>query len=146
MNFEIKPHVGIGSVELEMNRADIKKILGEENLSYVNEEIDYYFNNSLQIEFVNDKADFIGMSYHPDINVMYKNTNVFDTEAKELFNLIARNEEENHKFDEMEYLFPKQIVTLWDADEQYDHMGTTNTRLIWAQIGIGSQNYLEAVS
>ena len=145
MNYEIKPHVGIGNVELNMNRSEVKKVIGEENFSGSNEEIDYYFDNSLQIEFVNDKADFIGISYHSSYNVIYKSINVFDTEAKELFNLISSNEKENHTFDAYEYLFPEQVVTLWDADEQYDRIDS-ETRLIWAQIGVGSLNYLEAVS
>lgn len=145
MNFEIKPHTGIGSVELNMIRSKVKKILGKENFSGSNGDLDYYFDNSLQIEFANDRVDFIGISYHPNYNVIYKNINVFDTEAKELFNLIALNEEENHQFDASEYLFPKQVVTLWDADEQYDRIGS-ETRLIWAQIGVGSLNYLEDVS
>ena len=145
MNFEIKPHIGIGNVELNMSRSDVKKAIGEEHFSGSKEEMDYYYNNSLQIEFENDKADFIGISLHPSYNVIYKNINVFDTEAKELFNLIASNEEQTHEFSSSEYLFPNQVVTLWDADEQYDRIGS-ETRLIWAQIGIGSLNYLEAVS
>ena len=145
MNFEIKPHIGIGNVELNMSRSDVKKIIGEKHFSGSKEEMDYYFDNSLQIEFENDKADFIGISYHPSYNVIYKNINVFDTEAKELFNLIASNENANHEFDANEYLFPEQVVTLWDADEQYDRIGS-ETRSIWAEIGVGSQNYLEAVS
>ena len=145
MDYEINPHIGIGPVKLGMNREEVKEALGAENYSGSNGEIDYYFNNSFQIEFEENKADFIGISYHPNYTVTYNGVNVFDTKAKQLFELIALNEIEKHEYDSSEYLFPYQIVTLWDADEQYDQI-SSQSRIIWAQIGIGTQSYLQAVS
>ena len=145
MGYEIIPHMGIGPVKLGMSREEVKEALGVKNYSGSNGEIDYYFNNSFQIEFESNKADFIGVSYHPDYTVTYRGMNVFDTAAKKLYEFIATSEDENHKYDPIEYLFPTQILTLWDADEQYDQIGS-ESRLIWAQIGVGTQCYLEAVS
>ena len=145
MGYEVIPHMGIGPVKLGMSREEVKEALGVKNYSGSNGEIDYYFKNSFQIEFESNKADFIGVSYHPDYTVTYQGMNVFDTEAKKLFEFIATSENENHKYEPIEYLFPTQILTLWDADEQYDHIGL-ESRLIWAQIGVGTQCYIKAVS
>lgn len=145
MTFKINPNKGIGPVKLGMSREEVKEALGIDNCSSSNRELDYYFNNSFQIEFEENRANFIGVSYHPSYIITYEGVNVFDTEAKKLFELIASNESEKHEFNSSGYLFSNQIVTLWDADEQYDRIGS-ETRLIWAQIGIGTQSYLQAVS
>ena len=145
MHYEIKPHVGIGPVMLGMSREEVEIALGADNYNSSNGEIEYYFDNAFQIEFEDGKADFIGTSYHPDYTVTYKGQNVFDTKAIDLFDLIASNEGEKHEYDSSEYLFPNLIVTLWDADEQYDQIGSESRR-IWAQVGIGTQSYLQAVS
>lgn len=145
MDYEITPHHGIGPVKLGMGREKVNGILGSENYNGSNGVIDYYFDNALQIEFEDNIAEFIGISYHPNYTVTYKGVNVFNTEAKELFELIASNEDEKHEYDSLEYLFPNQIVTLWGADEQYDQI-SSGSRLIWAQVGIGTQRYLQSVS
>jgi hypothetical protein len=145
MKLEIIPHIGFGPVKLGMSREDVKSALGDEFYSGAHKNSDYYYSNSLQVGFLEGKADFIGISYSDKYEVLYRGKNVFDMEAHELFELIAQNENEEHNFNESEYLFPDQIVTLWDADEQYDRLGGEE-RLIWAQVGIGTTLYLEAVS
>ena len=145
MNFEITPHIGIGAVKLGMSKEEIKTILGSSSYSGSSNSSDYYFSNSFQIEFSEGGADFIGISYSPEYVVLYQGKNVFDIEALELFELIAKNESGIHKYDSYEYLFPEQILTLWDADEQYVRIDGEE-RVIWAQVGIGSNSYLKAVA
>lgn len=143
--FIIKPHKGIGPIQLGMTRKEVKSVLGENNYSGSSGNSDYFFNNSIQVEYERGKADFIGATYSDYYVISYKGVNVFDTSSEELFDLIAAGENNAHSYNSCEYLFPDQIVTLWDADEQYDHIGN-ETRTVWAQIGTGSKNYLEAVS
>lgn len=143
--FNIEPHKGIGPIQLGMTRLEVKSALGEKNYSGSSGNSDYFYENSIQVEFEQGKADFIGASYSDNYLVLYKGVNVFNTSSEELFTLIAANENNPHSYNSYEYLFPDQVVTLWDADEQYDHIGK-ETRVVWAQIGIGSKNYLEAVS
>lgn len=145
MNFEINPKIGIGPVKLGMSRDEIKSILGEQSYSGSNGESDYYYENSLQVEFTDNLASFIGASYSGEYSVTYRGANVFNTEASKLFRLIAINESETHEYDPSEYVFPEQILTLWDADEQYDYT-ESEKRVIWAQIGAGSQTYLDAIN
>jgi len=145
MLYEIEPHHGIGPVKLGMSRAEVKVLFGSENYCNTNGEIDFYLESSLQIEFVDNKADFIGVFYCPDHTVSYKGMNVFDTEAKKLFEFIALGESCNHEYNTAEYLFPDQIISLWEADKQYDYIGS-HKRLIRGQIGLGTQDYLKAIN
>ena len=145
MNLEIIPHIGIGPVKLGMSREQVKVALGEPNYSGSNKNSDYYFDNSLQVEFFEGKADFIGLSYSDAYIALYQRQNVFDIEASKLFNLVAKNETNKHNYDSSKYVFPEQIVTLWDSDEQYDRIGFEE-RVVWAQVGLGSKSYLKAVS
>ncbi|EPJ81519.1 hypothetical protein CFII68_18785 [Pseudomonas sp. CFII68] len=41
-------------------------------------------------------------------------------------------------------MFPNQILTLWDADEQYDRQGGER-REVWGQVGIGTNAYMAAI-
>ncbi|WP_139213161.1 hypothetical protein [Pseudomonas kilonensis] len=41
-------------------------------------------------------------------------------------------------------MFPNQILTLWDADEQYDRQGGER-REVWGQVGIGTSAYMAAI-
>ena len=145
MEFKILPHIGIGSVKLGMTKEEVKESVGNKYYFGSNENIDYYFENSLQVEFENNKADFIGISYNDNYIVTYEGENVFDTKAKKIFTLIAENEKLDHEYSSDEYLFPDQIISLWEADTQYDNY-ESYSREIWAQIGIGSSSYFEAVS
>ena len=98
-----------------------------------------------QIEFEKELVDFIGISQHNAYKVSYESTDVFDVEGAILFNSIASNETENHILNESEYIFPDQVVTLWDLDTQYDYLGN-HKRNIWAQVGIGTKSYLQVVN
>ncbi|MBL4798968.1 MAG: hypothetical protein JKY50_16255 [Oleispira sp.] len=145
MKFDIIPNERIGPIALGMTCEEVKTILNEKHYSGSNGDSDYYFLNGLQVEFEENLANFIGISFSPDYTVYYKNINVFDVDAEKVFILIASGESLRHSYDASEYLFPDQAITLWDADSQYDRIGKEN-RVIWAQIGIGSQSYVEAVS
>ena len=106
---------------------------------------DFYFDSCLQIEFENDLVDFIGVSQNENYQLMLGGIDVFDVEGIILFNAISANEQESHSFNESEYIFPDQIVTLWDMDEQYDYLGN-HKRKVWAQVGIGTKSYLKVVN
>lgn len=140
MIFEIIPHVGIGPIKLGMSRDEVLKALGKETFSSKSNNSDYYFDNSIQIEFLNDQADFIGVASNDECTITYKGQNVFDINAKELFARINTYEDTNHDFNAFEYVFPTQIITLWEADTQYD-IKEPFDREIWGQVGIGTKLY-----
>ena len=68
---------------------------------------------------------------------------MFDTPAEALFSLFASYESGSHAFDADDYLFPDLIVTLYEADEQYDYAGG-HTRSVYGQVGLGDEAYLAA--
>lgn len=145
MDFEIIPGTGIGPVKLGMSREEVIEALGERNHSDSSDTAENFYNYAFQIEFTNDKASFIGVSNDPAYTITYKDLNVFDIESKELFNLISSHESKDHENTDSEYIFPEQIISLWDADEQYDRLGNEQ-RKIWAQVGLGSPVYLEEIN
>jgi len=110
--------------------------------------MDFFCDASVQVEYEeDDTASFIGVSFHSSFICTYRGMNVFDTPADALFSLMASFEGDGteHAYNYSEYVFPKQILTLYDADSQYDRLGG-EVRPIWAQVGIGDARYLTAVA
>jgi hypothetical protein len=146
--FRIEPHVGIGPILLGAARDDVRAALFSLSfpLRISRGRSDYFCDSSIQVEFGDDdRADFIGCSCCLHYTLTYRGTNVFDVPAEELFALIADNDGSGpHSFNPAEYRFPKQILTLWEADCQYDRLGSEQ-RSVWGQVGLGNQRYLDDV-
>ena len=146
----ITPYQSIGPIKLGVSRPEMRKTLSESGLLFKSSrnKQDYFCNASIQVEYEEDEtASFIGVRCHASYICFYNGVNVFDTPAEELFALMAAGEEQGsiHTFDSCEYTFPHQILTLWDADAQYDRLGG-EVRPIWAQVGIGDARYLAATA
>ena len=103
---------------------------------------DYFCRATIQVEYgPDDSAWFIGVSSSDQITTTYRGRNPFDLAATEFFALVAAHDDSGpHEFDRYEYVFPNQILTLWDADEQYDRKGG-EARPVWAQVGLGTEAY-----
>jgi hypothetical protein len=150
LQFEIVPHIGIGPVRLGMLPAEVDAVLaplpGALPTISKSKEVRCYFQASLQIEFSQSgTAQFIGVSNHADLLFLYHGRDVFDLPAPELFALIASHERaQTHTYSPLEYTFPDQVVTLYEADEQYDRKGN-RTRAVYAEVGIGSSEYVVAI-
>ena len=144
---DLVPHSGIGPIKLGESRTAIASVFSENGIkkSATQNNSDYYIENSVQIEFdKNGFSWFIGVSQHSSYDVFYHDADVFDVTAKTLFNLVSSKDNSgSHEFCEYEYTFPNQILTLWDADEQYDRKGSEQ-RVIWAQVGLGNNEFLRA--
>ncbi|MEM9999164.1 MAG: hypothetical protein AAF809_15780 [Bacteroidota bacterium] len=143
--FEIIPHVGIGPLRLGMKPAEARTAMAPHGgVQASHGTLDYFpSDNALQVEYTDGRASFIGAAGSRDVRFDFRGVNPFDTPAQALFRHIASFEEGAHRFNRSEYLFPGQIVTLWEADRQYDHAGGQR-RPVYAQIGIGSAVYLAA--
>ena len=102
---------------------------------------DYFCESSVQVEYTNGLATFIGISSTTTFVAVYLGIDVFDVTAQEFFTQIAVADKTGaHNFDAYGYYFPGQVMTLWGADTQYDRRGNEE-RVVWAQIGIGSAEY-----
>ena len=144
----ITPHVGVGPVSLGADRESVRAALRTAgfNLESSRGSLDYFADASIQVEYGADgTAEFIGVSQHRAYSLTYFGMNVFDTTAEEVFAAIAAREgAATPAFESSGYVFPEQIVTLWEADEQYDRLGGRQ-RVIWAQVGLGDHRYLQAI-
>ncbi|TQV65866.1 hypothetical protein FIL88_15355 [Aliiroseovarius halocynthiae] len=102
----------------------------------------YFLENSVMAEFQPDgTASFIGVAPHRDLELTFQGVDLFKKHADEVFKLFETHEGETATdVDPHEHLFPKQIVTLWDPDTQYDL--NAETMPVWGQIGIGNAQYM----
>jgi len=144
--FQIIPHVGIGPIRLGASRADARISLAIAGfpLKLARGKVDFFCDSSIQVEYDDsDSIQFIGISCDPSYRLTYEGVNVFDITAPELFARVASQDGSgDHKYRDTEYLFPNQMVTLWDADEQYDRLAGKK-RVIWAQVGLGNRKYVD---
>lgn len=146
-DFPITPHVGIGPILLGASRSAVRAALADIGFPFESSRgsLDYFANASIQVEFGSDeRADFIGVACDRAYRLSYYGTDVFDTVADRVFALIATRDNSEHQFDPSGFVFPNQIITLWEADEQYDRLGNCK-RPIWAQVGIGNHRYFESI-
>ena len=145
---DLVPHVGIGPLHLGMTVAEadeaLRPLVGA-GVRKSHWSVNYFFDAALQFELgESGRIQFIGLAEHPKVLCRYHGHDVFDTPAPELFALVAARESGRHLYRDAEYLFPDQIVTLYEADEQYDRKGN-KSRPIWDQVGVGNSEYLAAI-
>jgi len=145
---EIVANVGILPIKLGMKSVEIQQSMADRNfeLSASAHKMDYYADNAIQVEFgSNDEAQFIGISSSNALKVIYLGMEVFCEPAKKVFDHIQKHETQNtDKFNGEEHIFYDQVITLWDADTQYNYCG--GRFKVWGQIGIGNQEYLDAIA
>jgi hypothetical protein len=145
---DLVPHVGIGPLHLGMTTAEADEALRTlpgAGARKSHRSAHYFFDAALQFGLgESGRIQFIGLAEHPQVLCRYHGHDVFDTPAPELFALIAARESAKHVYQAAEYLFPDQVVTLYEADEQYDRKGK-ESRPIWGQVGVGNAEYLAAV-
>jgi hypothetical protein len=146
MEMPIQPHEGIGPIKLGAARNSVRDAMASAGfpLSAERDKLDYFCGNAIQVEYDAGTASFIGVSSHCQIHCTFHGVDVFDVPATELFALVNRFEgEPTHDFNQQEYCFPTQVLTVWEADEQY-HLA--EAKQVYGQIGIGDQRYLDAVN
>ena len=146
---DLIPHSGAGPILLGNSRVQAHEALSALGfpLEHSRGLLDYFCEASIQIEYSPDeRVWFIGLSCHKRFTVQYQGKNVFALAAPDLFALLAASENSGpHTYVSYEYFFPDQIITLWDADEQYDCLGN-ESKPVWAQVGIGGQDYAAAIA
>lgn len=141
---------GAGCLPLRLgaNRVAIKKLMFDKGLHSGPSRgaSDYYLNNVIQVEFdTNECAMFIGVAASLDVELVYSGQSVLDMPAREVFDLVAANEQDQvPTYSTSSVLFPGQIITLWEADPQYDRRYGKTAQ--WGQVGIGNPDYLTAVT
>lgn len=149
--FDMIPHVGLGPVHLGADRAAVRASLARVGVSLTatRGSVDYFADSALTVDYRNDGACFLGVASGAPFLCRIDGIDPFDIAADALFAHLAEQDGGHHEYDEYEYIFPSRIVTLWDADTQYDRRrraaGREDLRVIWGQVGIGNADYLEAL-
>lgn len=137
----MEPHVGVGVIKLGARREVVRADLGR--LGFAHEAtgaLDYYCDNALQVEFDERTVTFIGVSRHRGLRCTYGGADVFDLPARTLFREIAKKEMRVPRaFDGTEYCFTSQVITLYEADEQYH---ARRAHAVYGQVGLGDARYL----
>lgn len=146
--FEIQPHIGIGPVKLGMTRSQVRDAIstyadnGLDQASHPT--LDYAFGNSLQVEYDDEGyVRFIGVGFYSGCgcDYMFQGQHIGVYSAAELFQVLAELDgDANHKFSDSEYLFPKIMINVWDADSQYAYLGG-ESRPVYGQVGIAGQGH-----
>jgi len=147
--FELEPHKGFGPAMLGSSREAARAAMAFSGfpMERPGKRSDRYCDSAVQIE-CDDKelVQFIGVGYSPRFKAIYRDVEIFGVGAEQLFHLIADADSTGpHEFDASEYLFPGQIVTLWDANNQYDYLGH-ESQAVWAQVGLGNATYLASIA
>jgi len=142
--FEIRPLHSLGPVRLGSSRADARHALSRLGFALENArgKSDFFCNASIQVSCDDaGKVHFVGITGTDQFEAQFKGQDVFSLAAPELFSLVAASDESGaHEYDPHEYCFPNQVVTVWDADAQYDRHGAA-ARPVWGQVGVGSPAY-----
>jgi hypothetical protein len=144
---ELFPGIGAGPILFGMNPQAVISSLAELGLHRTGSrdaELIYFADNALQVEFIDGLASFVGLASSALFEVRLYDIDPFDTAARDVFQIIASHEPEPHRYDRTGYLFPTTILTLYEADEQYDRL--RGQRVMWGQIGLGDERYLEVSS
>lgn len=135
-------------MKLGMNRAQVREALSSysnNDLDQIsNPTLDYAFGNSLQIEYDDaGHAQFIGVGGYLGCgcDYVFRDRLVGAYSAQELFNLLADLDGGgNHVFNDTEYFFPNIMMTVWEADSQYDYLGG-ESRPVYGQVGVANSRY-----
>ncbi len=152
MEFVLTPLTCIGPFSLGARRAELRDAVRAVGFELHSERgsSDYFAKVAIQVEY--DDAGcawFIGANSTPQFRLLFHGIDLFDTDATEVFELFCQSEGgPAPPYGDGGYTFPKQIVTLWEADEQYDRVREFSggrSRPIWGQIGVGSAGYLTAI-
>ncbi|WP_212756876.1 hypothetical protein [Usitatibacter rugosus] len=146
ITFEFRPHEGFGPARLDADRAAVREAMASIGfpLEATHGRSDYFCESSVQVEFTDGRSSFIGVACSDKFRAVYRGTEVFELTAPELHSRIAAADDTGpHSFDAHEHYFPGQVMTLYDADQQYDYRGNFS-REVWSQVGLGSRAYAEA--
>jgi hypothetical protein len=112
---EVKPGQGIGPLNLNMNRNEIKAILGKGSSSDGNSE--FYINNAIQIDYEGGKAKFIEVSDNKKVIPVYKNIALLQTKADKIIELFNRDWSFNKKDPELGCSYQYPGVVFWREDD-----------------------------
>jgi hypothetical protein len=144
---DLTPNDGLKEIKFGMHKIEVRQKMKEiyEDINFLNrsENTECYFSNSLQFTYEKDGTlSFIEIASSPPIYVTILGINTWEISGEELLKLLSKKDKVNDKISEGGYnpIFESTHITLWDLDEQYDHIGNGKVAR-WGAIGIGDNRY-----
>ncbi len=120
VDYEVRPHQGIGPVLLRMSQEDVRRVMGIPRLSLplrgrlAPEE--YYDSVGFSIQYDFDfRVRFIEVGAHPRARFFYRGYSVFETKADDLIRLIETDGpiDTSHREFPTNVVFPSLELALW---------------------------------
>lgn len=138
----------MGPIRFGMKKKDVRTAMEALGLgpSSTSRTMDYFGDeNAIQVEYEKGTASFIGIAGGRHFECSIYDVDPFDTPARELFRLLAKHDgAKGARFTKAGCLLRNSIVTLYEADTQYDR-NSRSRRVIWGQVGLGDARYLAAI-
>lgn len=148
---DLIPNDGLKEIKFGMHKTEVrqkmKEIYGDINFSNRSEDTECYFSNSLQFTYEKDGTlSFIETASPPPIYVTILGLNTWEVSGEELLKKLSEKDKVNDEISEGGYnpIFENTHITLWDLDEQYDHIGNGKIAR-WGAIGIGDNRYYSQI-
>ena len=145
------PKMGIPHVPFGTSRQGVRETLSEQySAGYPRprgSETDCYFNNSLQFSFEpDDTLSFIEAAAAPPIYVQLLGIKTWEISGVELLERLKEIDSIKMEISEggANPIFLNNLITLWDLDAQYNHVGGEEIPK-WGAIGIGDRRYYESI-
>jgi len=151
IRLQLVPHDGLGPLKLGAARAAVRAAAAAAGLAAgeAHAESDSFADDTVQVDYdAAGRALFIGIAPLPAVHrAVLLGLDCADTPAADLFRAVSAAEGgAAAAFDADGHLFPRQIVALWAADEQFDLIAPGGRRRpIWGQVGIGTPAYRDLV-
>jgi hypothetical protein len=111
--FTIQPHQGAFPLTLGMSRPEVHELLGKPGS--VSRNIEWFFENGLQIEYKQGRTVFIQVSRGCGLTARYKGVDLLKLPATKAVALVSKEADYDGEHWELGYTyrFPKLALTLW---------------------------------
>lgn len=151
ITIDLIPNIGLKDIRFGMHKDEVHKVMyelyGVTSFIPRNKETECYFDNSLQFSYEEDETlSFIETAAPPPIFVTILGINTWEVPGDKLLALLKEKDSINMEISDggCNPIFENTHITLWDLDEQYDHIGDYKT-LKWGAIGIGDERYYKSI-
>jgi hypothetical protein len=150
--YQVEPLKGIKPILLNMTREESRSVMGFTPLTFRKSpfnptDTDAYLDNCFQVFFdETDRVEYIELSPNKSFEVVYKDIDIFNTEAAKLIELISKDAAYSEKDPELgySYIFPELELSLWRPVLPENENDTEGR--YFATVGVGKRGYYSVFS
>lgn len=145
------PKVGMNTIRFGMTRAEVRQRMKADfdvvDYESYHKDTEGYFDYSLRFSYEeNGTLSFIETTAPPPIYVTLLGIKTWEISGDELLEKLKGLDQINEAISEngQNPIFMNQIITLYELDAQYDHIGNQDIPK-WGCIGIGDERYYKRI-